>query len=177
MQVFRDWRYITPLLGLAAITMIGAVLAGSSSGGAAAVVAPTATAPATEAVPSPAPTSSPTPDLGAVLLDSRRKLDLAGLRDALETYRARFRAYPTTNSAFQAACASPSDALCALNGVAAKLSFTDGKRPYEYRSDGASFTLYTEIQVEPAAGGCFGDVPADLAGLHVFCVSSQGGGQ
>ena len=177
MQVFRDWRYITPLLGLAVITVLGAVLAGSSHDGAAAVVAPSATAGPTQAAPSPTPSRSPTPDLGGVLLDSRRKLDLAGLRDALEVYRARFEAYPTTRSTFQAACANPSDALCALNGVAAKLSFSDGRRPYEYKSDGASYTLYSEIQVEAAAGGCFGDVPADLAGHPVFCVSSQGGGQ
>ncbi len=170
----RDWRYIGPILGLVAITAAGVVLAGTSGNDAGAVAAPTVTA-----VASPAATASaqPTSDLGAILLDSRRKLDLATLRDALETFKRRFGIYPTTNSQFQTACSNNSEAACALNAVASKLSFSDGARSYQYRSDGASYTLYSEIATADATSRCSGEVPPNLAGHSVFCVSSEGGGQ
>ena len=128
-----------------------------------AVVSPT---PAATATP-----SGPTPE--QVMLDARRLLDLDTVAKALETYRTQHGAYPSTENNPMTLCASGFDPGCLLLAIAPKLPATDGFRPYWYRSDGASYTLYTRIETPDPAHVC-SDEPLALGGGSVYCLKKQG---
>ncbi len=177
-RLFRDPVYLGGLAALAAVFVVALVLGVSrgSSGAAASVAAsnPTAVAAVTEAAPAPTPVAVRTPQLYEVLLDARRVLDLAALRDALATYHDRAGAYPSTGGALQSVCGAPADAGCALSSVSTKLSFTDGADNYLYTSDGSTFTLSTRLQTAVTPDGCAGAPPLPLAGMPVYCVGPKG---
>lgn len=126
---------------------------------------------------SPTSSPAPTPGLDAVLVDSRRILDLATVRDALELYRERSGAYPSTAGDFSTLCVRAFDAGCLLLSVNPSLPASDGSRPYWYRSDGTTYMLLavTETEPEPPSGGCPTDIPAALTSGPVYCVGSGSG--
>jgi len=167
-EILRDWRYMLPVTALAVIAVVAAVLAASPRHHAAANDGSTAEqTPTTAAVPR-------TPSPGDVLLDARRRLDLAAIRDVLEAYRLRFGAYPSTDQAYQGACATAGDALCALKWIDAKLPSSDGLTAYGYRSDGAAYVLYSAITANDGSGSCPDGAPPDLSAGEVFCLTSKG---
>jgi len=163
--ILRDWRYSVPLGALLAITIMAAVLAASPRHDATANPGPTTegTATATMVIG--------TPSAGDLLLDARRKLDLAALRDAVEAYRFRFGTYPSTGDAYQGACAAAAEALCALKWISAKLPSGDGQTPYRYRSDGSTYVLYSPLSATDGPSGCPDEIPAEFAGGSVFCLT------
>lgn len=168
LRLIRDWIYVTALAALVAVVLGSAVLSGGGDDATAApqVVNPVPTATET---PRPAPTAVPTPELWQQLLDTRRVLDLGTLADALKSYHARYGAYPSTRSAVENVCAGGTGAGCALAAVKAGLPYNDGTYNYLYRSDGATFTLYTRLEWAMATDGCAGDHPDALAGMPVYC--------
>jgi hypothetical protein len=164
-EILRDWRYTMPLAALAAITIIALVLAGSRRHAAAngdSTSAGTATAAPVVGTPSP----------GDVLLDARRRLDLAALRDALEDYHSRFGAYPSTGDVYQGVCGVAGEALCALKWVTTKLPYDDPNTGYRYRSNGAAYVLVSPIASNGDSGGCPNDRPPEYSGVSVFCLAS-----
>jgi len=169
LEILRDWRYTMPLAALAAITIIAAVLAGSPRRDA------TANAGSTPEGSATAADVAGTPSPGEVLLDARRRLDLAALRDALEDYRSRFGAYPSTGDVYQGVCAIAGEALCTLKWLTTKLPSSDANSGYRYRSDGATYVLFSPIASTGGSGGCPYDRPPELSSGYVFCLTSEEG--
>jgi hypothetical protein len=165
-RLLRDRIYAGALAALVLIAIISASAGGSDA--ASAPPAPSAVATATD-TPRPSPTAVPTPELWQQLLDARRQLDLATLGDALATYRARFGTYPSTGAAVASLCRQRTDAGCALSKVRAGLPYGDGTYDYLYRSDGATFTLYTRLESPLTSDECGTDHPPALAGTPVYC--------
>lgn len=117
-----------------------------------------------------APAAATPPAYGDVLLDARRQLDLAALRDALELYRRQYGAYPSTNDQLQTVCAVQWDAGCQLLFVTSKVHGSDGETPYWYRSNGRSFTLFSPAAIAPSKDACPAEFPARLAGGPLYCL-------
>ena len=172
MRTFRDPTYLIALAALIGLLVASVVLAltySSAAGGApVAAVAPTP-------VPTPAPTAIPTPTLAQVLLDSRRALDLQQDATALEAFRASRGAYPTSENNFMTFCNFAFDPGCQLALVTKKISGGDGTYPYWYRSDGAAFTLFAQVETQPADNGCPAAVPPLLTGVPLLCINSKQG--
>jgi hypothetical protein len=137
----------------------------------------TPTAPRAEdiltSVPETTPTPVPTPTIDAAAAlrrDARRLDDLQRIAGALGTYRQKHGEYPKVG--VQTLCAYPFDIGCALQEVLDPIPRDPlTNQSYWYSSDGASFTLFTEMEASPTASGCAG-VPEHLAGIpNIFCLS------
>ncbi len=152
-------------------------IAGASGGSSASSKRNSATLASPSAIPTATvtPQAVATPGIDEILLDSRRKLDLARIRDALEAYRQKFGTYPRTNGAAATLCAKAGDAGCALSAVSSGLPFNDGQHDYWYESDGQTFTLFSRLQIADASSACPAGAPRELAGGPVFCLGPQGG--
>jgi len=166
-EILRNWRYMLPVAALGVIAIVAVGLGGSPQHHAAATAGttPERTATAATVLGTPAP--------GDVLLDARRRLDLAAIRDALEGYRFRFGAYPSTGEAYQGVCATAGEALCALQWIDAKLPSSDGHTGYRYRSDGTTYVLYSAITTRDGSSSCPDATPPGLSADEVFCLTSQ----
>ncbi len=162
----RALALVAGVASLAVAVAVVAVLATRSGGSNAAPPAAVASTP----VATPSPQPAPTPTLADTLLDARRELDLASVRDALNAYAVFFGTYPSTGGVLRTLCAQPTDVGCTLRKYAATLPTNDGTFPYWYASDGQSFTLLARVQAAPATGACPGGLPAPLAREPVYCV-------
>ena len=114
------------------------------------------------------------PSVADLLLDSRRKLDLGQLRDALDAYGAFVGEYPSTWDAWAPFCVEMGDRGCLV--VAAHgggLSTTNSMRPYWYQSDGRIYTLLAQVATWPATDDCPEAVPAEVLDGPMFCVSGS----
>jgi hypothetical protein len=171
----RDPLYSAAFATLVIIAIAaGAIAAADRTSGATPGDAPVPAATATvrpASTPRPVPTATPAENIWA---DSQRLLDLANVRDALQTYRARNGAYPSTDGDFSTLCARSLDAGCLLLSVAPDLKAGDGDEPYWYASDGATYTLLAVVSAQPETSGCPADLPAELRGRPVACVSTGG---
>lgn len=155
------------LVAIAGIALIAGALTGGDDAAATVVASPTAV-PAT-ATPTPRPLSD-----AQVLIDTRRVLDLNAIAEALEAYHEREGSYPSTEDNLMTVCASGFDPGCLLLTIDPKLSATDGYEPYWYRSDGASWVLFAQIERANPAHPCPEEVPADLRAGDVYCIRSEG---
>jgi hypothetical protein len=172
----RDPLYSAALATLAIIAIVaGAIAAADRTSGASPADAPPAATATSTAPPAstrvPIATATPAENIWA---DSQRLLDLANVRDALQTYRARNGAYPSTDGDFSTLCARSLDAGCLLLSVAPDLKAGDGDEPYWYASDGTTYTLLAVVSAPPETSGCPADLPAELRGRPVACVSTGG---
>ncbi|MHB8375526.1 MAG: hypothetical protein ACYDEB_01025 [Dehalococcoidia bacterium] len=152
---------------LASFAVVGAVLAFAFARSGGSNAAPPA---AVASAAAPTPGSFPTPTLADTLLDARRQLDLASVRDALTAYTVFFGAYPSTGGVLKTLCSLPTDTGCQLARYAAALPSSDGLFPYWYASDGQSFTLLARVQTPPEKDDCPGGLPSPLARAPVYCV-------
>ena len=171
-RLLRDRVFAGSLAALAAVTLISVTAAGG--GGPARTYGPYAGATATSTT-APSATAVPTAQPWEQLLDARRVLDLAALAGALATYHQRYGNYPSTGGATAPVCHASTGAGCKLSAVSGALPYGDGTYDYLYRSDGATFTLYTRLQTPVTPDGCGGDRPEALAGVPVYCRSELGG--
>ncbi|MHB8514396.1 MAG: hypothetical protein ACYC9X_09900 [Dehalococcoidia bacterium] len=173
-KLLRDPLYSGSLAALLAVAVIS-LAAGASGGASPGASAPRQAVATATSTATAASIAVPTPQLWQQLLDARRLLDLQTLAGALETYRQRFGAYPATGGATTTLCKDSADAGCKLSSVGAQLPYNDGTYDYLYRSDGATFTLYTRLVTPIAPDGCDGAGPPALAGLPVHCQGPKGG--
>ena len=176
MPITIVWRDKIYALALAAVVLLGAAAFGFSRGDGGSSLPVLATAPT--AVPtatrSAQPTPEATPTTGAQsALDARRIDDLHKIAAALDTYRTRSGAYPSSDGVTQWACKTGLEAACAIAGVQAGLHFNDGSYDYLYRSDGTTYTLFTRLDTAVSDNGCAGrTLPAELAGAPAYCIGS-----
>lgn len=155
------------LIAIAGIALIAGALTGGDDAAANVVASPTAV-PAT-------PTATPRPLSDAqVLIDTRRVLDLNALAGALEEYRTQEGAYPSTENNLMTVCASAFDPGCLLLTIDPDLSADDGYEPYWYRSDGASYVLFAQIERADPDHPCPEELPAALRTGDVYCIQSEG---
>lgn len=175
-QTFRDRRYLASL-GVLAIVLVTALLAGHRSTTNAQPAGGRQTVPATQTAV-PTPSRDRTPGADELLLDSKRALDLKKIAAALATLHDATGAYPSTFDAFSIICATPQSTACALSALAGTVPSGDGQSPYWYRSDGRSYTLFTRTSSLPNSA-CPADLPPPLLGSPVYCVAAvaQGGGR
>lgn len=154
------------LIAIAGIALVIGALTTSDPAGANVVASPTV---------GPEPTATARPLSSAqVLIDTRRILDLAAAADALETYRGAQGHYPSTENNLTTLCAGAFDPGCLLLAVDPDLSAGDGYEPYWYRSDGAAYVLYAQIERADPAHACPDEVPDDLRAGEVYCIGSEG---
>ena len=165
-NALRDRGYLASAALLAVIASLALFLVLHRGGDAA--VDSVAT-PATE----PTATATP-PSYASVLLDTKRQLDLARLGDALEAYRQRTGAYPSSYGNFTTFCVAPLDAGCLVVATRRDLPTTDGLSPYWYQSDGVTYALFSRAESVSPDEQCPGDVPPALESGPVFCLTSGG---
>lgn len=176
-DMFRDPRYLLPLGVLVGVILASATLAHTNTSDAtgtpplATVEAPhTPISKSTDTIRAVA-----TPGLDDVLLDSRRALDLARLRDAAIAYKAAHGTYPASRDVVSPVCAQPSDAGCVLSTIAPDLAYTDGKLPYWFASDGATdFVVIARAQIPTDTSQCPSPLPPALSAAPVLCLRVQG---
>jgi hypothetical protein len=105
------------------------------------------------------------------MLDARRELDLAQLRDALTSYAAFFGKYPATGGAFTTVCVRWTDPACEVIAHGRNLPVSDGSLPYWYASDGTSFTLMARMQAWPEVDSCPDVLPPEVGEGPVGCIA------
>ena len=157
-RMLRDPSYVVSLAVLFGVIAVSLGFAAGSSSASA-----------------PSPSAVPSPTLAQVLLVSRRALDLSADAAALETYRARYDAYPSSEGLFMTFCNLAYDPGCRVISVTEKISAGDGTYPYWYRSDGKTYTLFAQVETPLANNHCPAELPPLLASLPVLCVSAPGG--
>ncbi len=162
-EMSRDPRYLLPLAILLGVIVVSAVLVERAPRHARAAAHPAATA------------AAGAPPLDDVLIDSRRALDLARLREALTKYHDDKGVYPATGGKLVTMCATPDDVGCAVAPTAIALPFSDGTQPYFYASDGATyFALVAHAQIASHdRTECLTDLPPDLKDAPLLCVLMQ----
>jgi len=180
-RMLRDPWYLMSLAVLFGVLAISLRFAGGSS---------SASTPDPQAVASPAAldptavreltavstlTAVPTPTLAQVQIDARRAQDLETDSAALELYRARYTAYPSSEDLFMTFCSLAYDPGCQVTFVTKKISAGDGTYPYWYRSDGKTYTLFARVETPLADNHCPSELPPQLASLPVLCASAPGG--
>ncbi len=112
------------------------------------------------------------PDVAGMLLDSRRKLDLGELRDALDAYANFAGEYPTTWGAWSPFCVDMGNRGClVVVAHGGGLHTTSGMQPYWYASDGHNYTLLAQVSEWPNADECPEVLPPEVIDTPVFCVS------
>ncbi len=107
------------------------------------------------------------------LLDSRRKLDLGELHDALEAYAGVFGKYPSTSGKLTTFCSMWTDAGCDVLTHGQGLPASDGFVPYWYASDGDSYTLMAYVRDAPVIDECPDAVRSQIMEVSALCVSGQ----
>jgi hypothetical protein len=172
-RALRDPMYAIPVAALvcAAITAASFLLFSSEGSAEVSQVPPQATA--TAAAPTatrPAANATSEPSYGDVLADTQRLLDLAKVRDVLESYFDERGSYPSTSGEFSTLCETPADAGCELLSIDPSVPEGYNDELFWYQSDGVTYTLFARVAVAPAASDCPDEVPPALDGEHVSCI-------
>lgn len=170
-RILRDPPYLIALAALVAVIGLSVTFGRGSSSAASVIAQPTEAAPTA----TPAPTVVPTATLAQGLLDARRGFDLARDTTALETYRSKFGAYPSSDGLFTKFCTLGYEPACRLISVTEQISASDGERPYWYRSDGQTYTMFAEVWQPIVNNHCPRELPPLLTNVPVLCAGSPEG--
>jgi hypothetical protein len=169
--MLRDPWYVVSLAVLFGVIAVSLGFAGGSSAASTPNASPI---PSTGAI-DPTPAAEPPRAPAQAALDARRAEDLDADAAALEIYRTRNGAYPSSEENFMTFCKLAFDPGCQVIAVTTKISAGDGTYPYWYRSDGKTYTLFARAEAESADSRCPSELPPQLVSAPVLCVSAPGG--
>ena len=132
--------------------------------------------------PTPGPSRTPEPTATAdpqpALRDDRRLQDVQRVKGALERYRAEKGTFPSTGGIIKTLCLYPDlDAGCKLKEYLDPLPvdpLLGNASTFRYRSDGTTYTIYTELEVAGREQRCF-DIEGKVEQLSAaYCVAGLG---
>ena len=158
-ELFRDPRYLMPLAVLFGVILISAAM-GAGPG------ALDARVPSIPLVPR-APENSATTDLTR---DYARGIELGVLRETALSYYRQNGSFPGTGDRIIEICKDNANVACGLKLANPDIPIEDGRSPYLYASDGATYALFiARSDVQGDTAQCPELVPRELASHPLMC--------